>query len=76
MSLKNYFNKKSFGPFGHGKQAVVGMLISTGLLASGFAPVIAAGVVTSIVTCGQINEWQKEATGKHIWKPKIPGLGL
>ena len=75
--LKKYFNRKSFGTFGPGKSALLGAWCIPLLLTSGSTPVLALGVVTSLFVAGQVNEWQKVATEKYIWKPRIiKSMGL
>ncbi len=76
MDLHKYFNRKCFGTFGSGYPSIFGAASAGVLLTSGVAPLLILGAATTAFTAGQINMWQKDATGKPIWEPKIGIFGI
>ncbi|MEZ5529740.1 MAG: hypothetical protein R3E57_07365 [Porticoccaceae bacterium] len=69
--LKKYFNEKCTGAFGPGRDAMLGTFSAALMLTSGSTPVISLGIGMSVFVLGQLNLWQKAATDKYIWSPKV-----
>jgi hypothetical protein len=76
MNIKPYFNEKSMGTFGPGRKALIGVLSTSLLLASGAAWAAAVAVPIAAGTVGQMNLWQEAAKGKPLWTPSSKTLGL
>lgn len=76
MKISNYFTQKSFGVFGAGSSAALGLVTSAVMLSSGSAPGMVLGAAMLTFTAGQLNLWQQEATGKPIWQPKAGKFGF
>ena len=77
-TLKDYFNKKCFGAFGMGPPALSMAFFSVVSFAKAdSSAIVALGIVSTILAFGFANRWQEQATGKHLWKPKLfPWWGL
>ena len=75
-TLKRYFNSATFGPFGAGRQALFAAAVSVAFFSVGSAGFAALGALTTAFTVGQVNNWQKAASGTPFWKPHFPVYGL
>lgn len=77
-TLRDYFNKKCFGSSGMGRATlVVSALSAIAFAKADSSGVMAFGIANTILALGFANRWKEQATGKHLWKPKIaPWWGL
>lgn len=74
--LNKYFNRETLT----GQNPVATRAMLTGaaaaflFAASGGAPVnLISGVVVAAFAIGDVNVWQKKATGNYFWTPRICG---
>ncbi|XOV82897.1 MAG: hypothetical protein ACFHXK_18820 [bacterium] len=76
--LKAYCNEKCFGLIGKGKNFALETIFAAGVLYHGQSTsMLALGALLTVMAVGSANQWNEQATGKPLWKPRlIPALGL